>query len=313
MKARICIAVCAMAAAFSAAHAQEDRANFHHIRINAVDPAESIAYYRKFFSAVPVKYRDKADAVLVDRSFILFNKVDEPAPSKMITAIYHIGWGGIDGPSEFAWRDKRGMEWETPLRSLGSDSSGLGTDNYMYAYGPDREVIEVWTGFQHERFGHVHLFSDDVAVAHKWYKEHLGLNGPERVGPKPPPAPKDFDASQQENLLGVFRYLWTSQVSTDNDVTINIFATPSSDTVNWWNYGPIDELVATDGRVINHIAFSFRDIEPVFERMKANGVEIVDGIKTREEFGFKSFFVRGPDKILIEILEEEPIPQGAWE
>lgn len=308
MKHRICMAVCAITAAFGVAHAQEDSANFHHIRLNVVDPAKSIEYYAKFFSAVPVKYRGIADAVLVDRSFILFNKVDEPAPSKMITAIYHIGWGGVDGPSEFEWRDKLGMKWETPLQTLGNNY-------YMYAYGPDDEVIEVWTGFtpKHERFGHVHLFSDDVAASHAWYKEHLGLNGPDRVGPKPPSPPADFDPSAPENRLGIFRFLWSSQVSTDNDVAINIFAKPSDDTINWWNYGPIDELVATDGRVINHIAFSFRDIEPVLERMKADGVEIVDGIKMREDFGFKSFFVRGPDKILIEILEEEPIPQGAWE
>jgi catechol 2,3-dioxygenase-like lactoylglutathione lyase family enzyme len=254
---------------------------------------------------VPVKYRGLSNAVLVDRSFILFTKVDEPAPWKLISGIYHIGWGGIDGPSEFDWRSKKGVEWETPL-------STLGNNYYMYAYGPDKEVIEVWTGFQHERFGHVHLFSDDVAEATAWYVQNLNVNGPGRVPPKPPAAPKDFKADP-DNPMEVFRYLWSSQVTTVNDVTINIFAKPSEDTVNWWAYDPIDELVPSDGRSIDHIAFSYRDIEPVFERMKANGVEIVDPIKERKEYGMKSFFVRGPDKVLIEIVEESPIPEGVWE
>jgi catechol 2,3-dioxygenase-like lactoylglutathione lyase family enzyme len=253
---------------------------------------------------VPVTFRGVTPAVLVDRSFILFNKVDKPAPSAMISALYHIGWGGIDGPSEYEWRNKKGARWQTEL-------STLGTNYYMYAYGPDDEVIEVWTGFQHERFGHVHLFSDDVAAAHKWYKENLGLDGPDRVAPKPPPAPKDFKAG---DVASVFRYLWSSQVSSDDGaVTINIFAKPSNDTVNWWADPPVGELVPTDGRVIDHIAFSYRNIQPVFDRMKANGVEIVDGIKMRDDVKMKSFFVRGPDKILIEVCEAKPLPEGVWE
>ncbi|MEK7793885.1 MAG: VOC family protein [Candidatus Hydrogenedentota bacterium] len=97
-------------------------------------------------------------------------------------------------------------------------------------------------------------------------------------------------------------------------MTINIFATPRNETLNWWNYDGIKgELVKTDGRVVDHIAFSYRNIGPAFERMKANGVEIVDAIKDREEYGIKSFFVRGPDGILIEIVEARPIPEGLWE
>ena len=283
------------------ASAQEaGQPHFHHIHINSVDPAKSIDYYKTMFGAVPVKFRGASDAVLTDRSFILFTKVDEPAPWKMISGIYHIGWGGVDGPGDFEWRDKKGMEWETPL-------SSLGTNYYMYAYGPDKEVVEVWTGFQHHRFGHIHLFSDDVGIATKWYVDNLGVNGPQRVAPKPPKAPENIPPAQR------FQYLWTSAVSTNNGVAINIFATPSEDTMNWWSSDPIDEpLVASDGRVIDHIAFSFHNIRPVFNRMKKNGVEIVDGIRQRKEYGLKSFFVRGPDKVLIEIVKARPIPEGVW-
>ncbi len=282
-----------------------EKPRFHHTHINAVDPAKSIQYYVTMFGAVPTKYRSLSDAVFVDRSFILFNKVAQPAPWKMESGIYHIGWGGVDGPSEFDWRSKKGMQWETPL-------STLGNNYFMYAYGPDKEVVEVWTGFQHERFGHVHLFSEDVGAATQWYVSNLGVTGPARLSPKPPAAPADFKADPK-NPMEIFRYLWSSQVSTDNDVAINLFAKPSKDTVNWWNYDPLGELVASDGRAIDHIAFSYRNIQPVYDRMKAAGVEIVDEIKARPEFGFKSFFVRGPDKVLIEIVEEKPIPEGLWD
>lgn len=290
----------------TAARAEDmEKPRFHHTHINAVDPAKSIEYYKTMFSAAPVKYHGVSDAVLVDRSFILFNKVAAPAPWKLESGIYHIGWGGVDGPSEFEWRSKKGMQWQTPL-------STLGANYYMYAFGPDKEVVEVWTGFQHERFGHVHLFSDDVGAATQWYVQNLGVTGPARLSPKPPAAPAGFK-SDPKTPTEIFRYLWTSQVSTENDVTINIFAKPSNDTVNWWADEPVGDLVASDGRAIDHIAFSYRKIQPVFERMKANGAKIEDDIKLRSEFGFKSFFVRGPDKVLIEIVEEKPVPEGIWE
>jgi catechol 2,3-dioxygenase-like lactoylglutathione lyase family enzyme len=281
----------------------EESAEFHHVRINSVDPAKSIKFYERNFSAVPVKFAGVADGLLVDRSFILYTKVDEPAPSDLTSAIWHIGWGGVDGPSDHAWREKAGVEFETP-------ATPLGNWYFMYAYGPDRELVEVWTAFHHHRFGHVHLFADDVNVTRDWYREHLGLKGPANIVPRPPAAPEGFEPAEGD--ISVFRYLWATQV-TAGGVTINIFGKPGPEKPFWWNYDPIDEFAPTEGRVFNHIAFSYRDIEPVFERMQAAGVEIVEPIADRPEFGFRSFFVRGPDQVLIEIVEAKPIPEGVWD
>ena len=283
-----------------------EKPNFHHAHLNVVDVEKSIAYYEQMFGAPRVKFRDVSDAVLTDRSFFLFNKVDKPAEWEMTSGIYHLGWGGVNGPGEFEWRDKLGMEWQTGLSSLGAE-------HYMYAFGPDKEVVEVWTGFRHNRFGHVHLFTDDVKTTTEWYMTNLGADGPARIAPKPPKAPDNFRDDIEANPGSVFRYLWSSQVTTPNDVAINIFAKPSDDTVNWWTDPPVGELVASDGRVIDHIAFSYRDIDPVFEHMKKNGVEIVKPIQQDESLNIRSFFVRGPDKVLIEIVEARPIPQGVWE
>ena len=68
------------------------------------------------------------------------------------------------------------------------------------------------------------------------------------------------------------------------------------------------------GRPIDHFAFSFRKIEPVFAKMKAAGVQIVDPITIRQEDGgLKSFFVMAPEGVLVEIVESRPIPDGIWE
>ena len=122
------------ALAATAAPAPKGAANFHHVRLNVTDPKASSAYYQKFFSAVPVKFRGVADAVFTDRSYIIFNTVDKPAPVNEGSALWHIGWGGIDGPAEHKWRTEQGIRWAVDLTSVGGDFA-----HFMYASGPDKE------------------------------------------------------------------------------------------------------------------------------------------------------------------------------
>ena len=72
------------------------------------------------------------------------------------------------------------------------------------------------------------------------------------------------------------------------------------------------EFVPTDGTAIDHIAFAYADIGSAYERMKAAGVKIVRPISTDGDSGVESFFVRGPDQLLVEIVEERAVPDGIW-
>lgn len=300
------ISIIALASNVSA----ETAANFHHVHLNVVNPESTIAYYKKFFSGVPVKFRGVSDAVFVDRSFILLNKVETPASSAQQTGIAHIGWFGVDGPGEFEWRDEEGIEWQREL-------SPLGDEYFMYAYGPDKEIVEVYTGPRHNRFGHVHLVSDDVAATTKWFMGHLGLDGPGKLPPRPAlfdqgPGLMDYAKILLWDRAHLLNFLWQSEVKTTNDVIFNIFHTPVPGTFNWAGGEPMRELKKTDGHVIDHIAFSYRDIDAVFARMKAAGVEIVEPITYEETLRMRHFFIRSPDKVLVEIVEAKPIPSGVW-
>jgi len=64
---------------------------------------------------------------------------------------------------------------------------------------------------------------------------------------------------------------------------------------------------------VDRIAFSYRNIQPVYDRMKAAGVEILEPITDRPETKMKSFIVQGPEKVSVEIVEAKPIPEGAWD
>jgi catechol 2,3-dioxygenase-like lactoylglutathione lyase family enzyme len=58
--------------------------------------------------------------------------------------------------------------------------------------------------------------------------------------------------------------------------------------------------------------FSYPELDPVFNRMTRAGVEIVRPIPVDPNHGHRSFFVRGPDRLLVEIVEARPIPEGLW-
>ena len=144
-------------------------ARFHHVMLNSVDPQKSIQFYSRVFGASPIKFRGVADALFTEKSFILFNKVDQPPDGKLNTGIWHIGWGGVDVKNEYEWWKRHNVDIHTPLSPL------PGVDNfYMYINGPDKELIEINT-MGHHRFAHVHFFCDDVNESVGWYAKHLGL------------------------------------------------------------------------------------------------------------------------------------------
>lgn len=270
-------------------------ARFHHVHLNVTDPKKSIQFYGRVFGATPTKYNGVADALFTERSFILLNKVDTPPENKLNTGIWHIGWGGVDVKNEYEWWKSHGVDIHTPLSPL------PGKDNYyMYINGPDKELIEINT-MGHHRFAHVHFFCTDVNETVGWYAKHLGL--------KPRAANVKKPTGDMSTLAGI----WINVIQCDN-VTMIFFGKPDvSPAPPWWPDEPLKEIQPTRGRPIDHIAFSYRDIEPVFERMKAAGVEIVAPITVDEKTKTKSFMVLAPEKVTIEVVEAKPIPEGIWE
>jgi catechol 2,3-dioxygenase-like lactoylglutathione lyase family enzyme len=278
-------------------NAQEvEPARFHHVHLNCTDVARSMQHYKETFGGVPVKFMGRADAVFTERSFLLFNPVDTPPNSALDTGIWHIGWGGVDVANEYEWLKKKGARFHTPLSPL------PGPDNYyMYLSGPDNELIEINT-MGHHRFAHVHLFATDVNAVTNWYTDHLGVKSRRgREVPKP--------TGNMNTLEGI----WMNMFQCDNVLFI-VFGKPDVDPPpRWWPDPPLKSIQPTKGRPIDHLAFSYRSIGPVYERMKKAGLTIVQEIATDERYGLKSFFVLGPEQVLIEIVESKPIPEGIWE
>lgn len=256
-----------------------ETAHFHHVRLNVQDRAASQSFYQKVFGAVPVMFNDKTPGLFTERSFILMNKVDKPPISNLKTSIWHIGWGGVDGPKEYEWWKNQGVEFYSPLTELGSN-------HYMYLYGADREIIEIYTGNKHHRFNHVHILASNVEKTTAWLMKALDL--PESAN----------------------REIRSGNIVTIDNVQIIVY-TNSDDRYRPKEQGKVFEK--TDDSAIAHIAFSFRDLTAAYNRMEDLDLEILEPIKASELHGLKSFFARAHDGILIEFVEAKPIPEGIWE
>ncbi len=256
------------------------KAHFHHIHLNVTEVDKTIAFYQKYFGAKYVKYRDHTDGLFTEKSFLLLDPVKSAPPTHEGSSLWHIGWSGVDGQSEFDWRVKEGIEVHTPINPLGNS-------HWMYFYGPDKEVVEVFTGNRNHSFEHIHLLASDVNETMNWFELYLGL------------AP--VHKSAQPWGTGLFKW---NVLHVDN-INITVNGRPVEER-SWFPAA----FKPTDGTTFDHIGFSFENIEPVFENIKTAGAEIVKGISTDPVHGLRSFFVRAPDGLLVEIVEEKPIPEG---
>jgi catechol 2,3-dioxygenase-like lactoylglutathione lyase family enzyme len=263
--------------------------------LNVTNPQASIKFYSRVFGAVPIKFRGASDALFTERSFLLLNKVDEAPDSRLNTGIWHIGWGGVDVKNEYEWWKRHDVTIHTPLTPLG------GPDNYyMYISGPDKELIEINT-MGHHRFAHVHFFCEDVNAATEWYATHLGLKPRMAKRPKP--------KGSMDTLAGI----WMNFIQADNVLMIFFGKPDVSPSPPWWPDEPLKEIQPTRGRPIDRLGFSYRDIQPIYDRMQAAGVKILEPISEKPDFKMKSFIVEGPEQVAIEIVEAKPIPEGVWD
>jgi catechol 2,3-dioxygenase-like lactoylglutathione lyase family enzyme len=263
--------------------------HFHHVHLNVTDVSATLGYYEKYFGALPIRYRDRAAALFTERSFLLLDPVEAPPADNFGTALWHIGWAGVHGPTEFEWRVNEGIDVQTPI-------TPLGRQHYMYFWGPDRELVEVYTGSRNHRFEHVHLLATDIEETIDWFKRHFDLEptGPVRV------------------IGGTTVRVNTIRIDNVNLIVFEA-ATPEQSDEPLLPAPVEGGFAVTDGRAMDHFAFSYAEIQPVFDRLVAAGVQIVRPIATDPLHGLTSFFIRGPDGVLIEIVEELPLPEGIWQ
>ncbi len=280
-------------AAQQAASTTPALARFHHVHLNVTDPKAAIDFYTSKFAADKGRFEGLTDAVFTQKSWLLFQKVNTPPPSEIVSAIWHIGWGAEDLPKEYQRQLDMGTKFQTPITDIsdiGGNPALKGKGQFYYAYvdGPEHTLIELNTA-RHHNFGHVHLFSENPAAAGEWYVKEFGATNA-----------RYQKVRREYNGIAIGP---SASLMMDN-VNIIIYPVeyPRSQMKQDWDGRKTFE--STKGRAVDHIGFSVDHLDDAIARLRKDGVTITDEPRSSANGKIKYAFVEGPDKIRIEVIED---------
>jgi catechol 2,3-dioxygenase-like lactoylglutathione lyase family enzyme len=259
-----------------------EQGHFHHLHMNVSDVARTTKFYQQMLGVAPVQYDNRTPALMMERSFLFLNRMDaDKIANHQMTGLTHGCWATEDGPHTFQWLKSKGVEFYTPIEEFTPGTT------YMYLYGPDREVIEMSDASPHHRFNHVHLIGKDEKNAKEtaeWFRTLIAFDPPVVSGP----------IAETLSVDGVLFAI----------IPYGKRFTPRESDGN---------LRHTEGTQLDHIAFSFRDLPAAYGRIRKQGVEIVQPMTRDAAYGFRHFFARAPNGVLVELVEAKPWPDAAWE
>jgi catechol 2,3-dioxygenase-like lactoylglutathione lyase family enzyme len=264
--------------------------HLHHVHLNSAARQRSMRFYQEHLSAEPVRLNDVTDALLAAPILLLTDERDVAPVSELPTTLQHVGWGSADVQ---AWYDRaheagvaadtRGftffMTADAPV--IGGPGSGqaaaLGEVPACFPLPDALSYIYVLGPDQErvevwsgvdQRVNHVHFTSSDLEATATWFQQFLGT---------PPLLLQTIHAFYLDDVLFFFEKV-----------------------------GEPEDYGKTDDHVLGHIAFSVTDLSAWRERASDRGVEIV--AEPAAAHGFQSFFVRGPDGLLVEMVQAAPLP-----
>lgn len=262
-------------AVLSTLHAQEIK--FHHLHLNAADPALAARFYTARFDAT---LDESKNAVQIgDGKMLLFQKTAAPISHKPPTAFWHFGWGAPDMKAEYDRQISLGTVFDTPLTDISDIYGGTTPNSFYYAYvaGPDGSLIELNTA-RSNKFGHIHLFSHDPIAAAAFYEKHLGWRVLTR---------------RTQKIL--YRETAIAPMASLLKDGINLILFPAE------YLAPNVKFASTKGRTVDHIAFSVTNLKDFTQSLKSAGIKVLNESPTAIE-------IEAPDKIAIEILQQETKP-----
>lgn len=265
-------------------------AHFHHLHLNATDPAADIRFYTTKFEAEPAKFAGAIDAVWAHKAWILFNKVNSAPESDITSTIWHFGWGAEDMKATYQKQLDSGTRFETPITDIsdigGQPNPRMGTFFYAYVDGPDHALIELNTA-NHHHFGHIHLLSEDPVAAGEWYSRHFG------------PKVRSTPTARKYRDIQIA----PSASFTMDDVNFIIYPLQYARDSKWPYWNNRTAFDSTKGHVVDHIGISVPNVDDAIAKLRAAGVKVTDEPRSVMNGKIKYAFIEGPDKMRIEIIE----------
>ncbi|MBC7894104.1 MAG: VOC family protein [Cytophagaceae bacterium] len=312
----------------------------HHVGLNSVDPDRAIAWYLALWPTARRTTLDGQPAVEAEM-LLHFKKVDRPpagawrddvhrgAPQ---SAFWHIGAfiNTTDLPARLEPLGVKHLPLFTGPRDMPTVwRSGLAPYNgtltasqlttaapaapraggFSYVVAPDGVLFELTGGADtRPSLSHVHFFHEKPLCAANWYVEHLGMTLPlgrdsagrevRRTAHAPCDVPQGEAGWPSLEEVGTIRQP-AGSVRYGNG---SMAWYPRQCTGS--RCGTDQPLVPSRGQVLDHVAFSVRDLDGLFARLQRAGVKVLEAPRRFGES--RSFMIEDPDGLAIELVELRP-------
>lgn len=330
-------AVALVALAAAGAYGQEalPPPHFHHLHLNATNPAAAIDFYVKQFPSTEKTTFAGQPALKAGPIFVLFNKVNSPPPLLPQSAFWHFGWHVTDERAEEKRFKESGVTM-LPLYTGDGDASvwvnsdswpggrGAGgalgrtkeqiaeakekgiqpthaASGFAYIGGPDGAKIEVQGNLPKERFNHVHMYQDEPFCAQIWYQEHLNVpksaRGPQHTKDDCKVAIASPEPRQKS---------WPA-LDKDGMYRVPGAGTGFDDgtgqqvTMQWYMRQGDKPLAPSRGQLMDHVGLSVANLDAWIAKLKAENVKIL-----RQPYkvgGDRALMIEGPSHEAIELIE----------
>jgi catechol 2,3-dioxygenase-like lactoylglutathione lyase family enzyme len=260
--------------------------HLHHVHMNVADREASAGFYEQHLAARRVRLNDVTEALHATPILLLLDESKTAPVGTLPTALQHVGWGSKDVGAWYEAAHAQGVEPDTRGSTLfntdttptigeaGNDALGLDEvsclppqDSFSYMYVLGPDSERIEVWTGEDlRVNHVHFTTANLAATTRWYQQFLGITDAATPG---------FYTFLIDDIVFFFEPIGRST-----------------------DYRP------TDDHALGHIAFSVTDLDPWLARAAEQQIEVV--AQPAEVHGFESFFVRGPDGLLIELVQAAP-------
>jgi catechol 2,3-dioxygenase-like lactoylglutathione lyase family enzyme len=296
---------------------------FHHLHLNSTNPDAAIDFYTKQFPSTMKASFAGFPALRAGNLYVLFTKVNTPAPIEPQTAIWHFGWHVTDVRENLKLYQQRKDVKLLPLYS--SDAGGpvfissdalpatggvlgltktqiaeaqakgvkpAGGAGFAYMEGPDGALIEYQGNMPAERFNHVHMYQEDPFCAELWYRKHL--NAPPDAAGRVPRTEAECKVPRGDPTWPALEKEGTIRVPRAGVLFDNVALT-------WYARQGDHSLVPTRGHLADHIALSVGNLEAWIAKLRSEGVKFLE--QPYKLGSTRAVMIEGPSREALELVE----------
>jgi hypothetical protein len=308
---------------------------FHHIHLNSIDPDASIAWYHQYWAKGSATKWGGFPA-FHDGIYLLYNRVTKRAPgafdrkaerSMPQSAFWTFGssFAGADtraARARFEALDRRQFEYvtlyggpdgkQTALHALDLPMGNelLRALDFFYFVDPDGMLVEVTAGKADSFWNHTHMWHEQPLCAANWYADTLGFQIPGNASPNLAQSVKNGRWDPCDVPVGEVSYPTFMRqgqlripLGTVRFANGTFPAYPRQCRAGRCGPGADQPLTRSRGQVIDHLGFTYPDLDAVIVHLESRKVPVLEGPYKLGDT--RAILIEDLDGLALELIEAE--------